>query len=86
MPKDQWKSVNAKNPESPNYSILNKLDDSVRGVDGKFEFKIVWPKRAGDNFQHWRQTSNPMEMKKPGVVGYEAITCPHTGNKWGGLE
>jgi hypothetical protein len=48
---------------------------------------MIWPKRAGkDNFQQWKQTSNPMEMKKPGVTGYEAIACSHKGNKWGGLE
>lgn len=48
---------------------------------------MIWPKRAGkDNFQHWKQTSNPMKMTKPGVTGYQAIACSHKGNRWGGLE
>ena len=44
----------------------------------------IWPEKAGDNYQQWSQTSNPM-LSHP-VEGYQAISAPYTNNGWGGLE
>merc|ERR1711974_279327 len=43
-----------------NYSILGELE-SLRGADGTFEFLMVWPSREFPNYQHWSQTSNPLD-------------------------
>jgi|UniRef100_A0A7S4G474 hypothetical protein len=40
LSKDDWKRYG--DPEEDNFSILDELE-SLRGSDGKFLFKIVWP-------------------------------------------
>lgn len=72
-------SVNADDPYSDMYSILDQLE-KFRGADGKFELKMQWP----DTWNIWRQTSNPTQ---PGeVTGYSPIDVQHTGENFGGLE
>jgi len=87
-PVNDWMSVNPTDPGNDNYSILDQLDDTMRGGDGKFEFKIVWPKRTGKNFNQWKQTSNPVTASgsHSGVTGYEAVDVTYTDRNWGGLE
>ena len=67
---DQWKSVNKNNPKAPNYSILNQLSDKHK-TNGKFTFKLVWPRRKGKNYNTWRQSSNPVKDKM-GAKGYDS--------------
>jgi len=55
-----WYNLNAGQPDADNYSILSQLDDCSRGSDGKFQFMIKWPLRAGTNTNIWKQTNNPM--------------------------
>ncbi|GMH67648.1 hypothetical protein TrLO_g9704, partial [Triparma laevis f. longispina] len=78
----------SKNPDDPsndNFAILDQLE-SLRGADGKFEFKLSWP-ADGLEDQHWRQTSNPVVgVAGGGVEGYESISTPYSGQGWGGLE
>ena len=85
-PVSKWKSVNSDKPDGPNYSILNKLDNSYKGKDGKFTFKLVWPLRSGDNHNIWKQSTNPVTETTKKVAGYEAIDVKFTSQNWGGLE
>ena len=84
-PVTQWASVNPTEPENDNYSILNTLDDSYKNDQGKFEFKLVWPQRDGDNYNHWRQSTNPV-TEVVSVEGYEAVDVKFTDKYWSGLE
>ena len=68
------------------YSALSTLDDSFKGADGKFEFKIVWPQKSGNNYNIWKQITNPITETKTSVSGYEAVDIKFTSNHWGGLE
>jgi len=81
-PKGTW-SMNANNPSADNFSILNTLEQYKR--DGKFQFKMVWPKDTAANSPTyiWTQTSNPTKGR---VSGYKGIEVPYTGRFWGGLE
>jgi len=48
-------SHNTGDPNDDNYSVLGLLDDSLKGDDGKFEFKLVWPNMTPlPNYQHWK--------------------------------
>merc|ERR1712173_405410 len=87
QPVNQWLSYNEDNPFAPNYSTLNRFEN-YRGDDGKFELKLVWPERSGDNSQWWKQTSNPVTRggTHSGVEGYEAVEIYFTDNNWAGLE
>jgi len=86
LTKEQWRLWNVESPDSDNYSILNTIDDNMRGLDGKFEFKIIWPLRSGDNYNIWKQVSNPITAISGGVDGYEAVDVRFTSQYWGGLE
>ena len=69
--KEKWKSVNPGKPTSPNYSILGTLSDKDK-VNGKFTFKLVYPKSREPNaYNIWKQSSNPITDKK--VKGYQEI-------------
>merc|ERR1711912_98277 len=81
--KDEWRSLNAGDPENDNYSILDQLE-SFRGTDGKFLMKMVWP--DSDSYNVWKQSSNPVTATARGVDGYEAIDVRQDSNYWGGLE
>ena len=93
--KETWlNGVNVDDPDAAAYSILYEVEN-YRGVDGNLEFKMVWPNWDGvingvtkNNFQHWKQTSNPFhpDTSTGGVDGYRAIEIDHTSNYWGGLE
>ena len=83
LSKDQWKSHGG--PEDDNFSILNELE-SLRGPDGKFLFKLVWPELSHPNYNMWKQRNNPVQGAAGGVVGYEAVEVHFTGQLWGGLE
>ena len=86
-PVSKWLSVNPKNPKSPNFSILNTLDNGYRGSDGKFTFMIKWPLRKGKNTNIWKQYTNPVQ--KAGsldVEGYDAVNVNFRNNRWRGLE
>jgi hypothetical protein len=71
--------------EGDNFSVLGLLSDDMK-MDGKFEFKMVWPNRDGRNTQHWRQTSNPVTSINGGVEGFECLDCAFHANNFGGLE
>jgi len=86
LTKEEWRLWNDGAPDSDNYSILNTIDDNMRRLDGKFEFKIIWPLRPGDNYNIWKQESNPMAAVSGGVDGYEAVDVNFTSQLWGGLE
>ena len=34
----------------------------------------------------WRQTSNPVTRRRPGVEGYEDVEVAYRDHQWGGLE
>ena len=85
-PASKWLSVNPTNPDKPNYSILNTLGDECRNIQGKFEFKIVWPKKHGHNYNVWRQSSNPVTDELVEVTGYEPVDVTFNANFFGGLE
>merc|ERR1719469_1484788 len=85
--------------KDPNYSRLNLLDDTWKGADGKFQFKMVWPLVSGGQFNEWKQSSNPVKFHgQPGyetainvhvgsgVDGYEAVSIYSDSQGWGGLE
>ena len=48
MTSDEWMNFGGETTDD-NYSILNELDDSKRGADGKFTFMMVWPNMEGVN-------------------------------------
>ena len=85
MEANKWLCVEPTKPSNPNYSILAMLGDDCKDDKGKFEFKIVWPKRKGPNYNIWRQSTNPVTDKVK-VEGYEAVDVKFNGAKWGGLE
>ena len=85
-PASKWLSVNPTKPKDPNYSILNTLDNKCKDDKGKFEFKLVWPKRKGANYNIWKQSTNPVTEKTGKVKGYEAVDVKFKSNLWGGLE
>jgi hypothetical protein len=80
----QW-SLNADNPNSDNYSILDKLE-SYRSSDGDLYFKLFWPRYPGPSYNIWKQTSNPVTTTNGTVSGYAAIQVNHTDQGWGGLR
>ena len=86
-PATKWLSVNPTDPTNDNYSILNTLGDECKNENGKFLFHLKWPKASGggNNYNKWRQSTNPV-TEKVKVVGYEAVDVHHTGSHWGGLE
>ena len=81
----EWQNLNSDDPSNPNYSILDTLDDSCKDDQGKFEFKLVWPQRSGDNYNVWRQSTNPV-TEVTAVEGYEAVDVKFTSQHWEGLE
>ena len=81
----KWLSVNPDDPTNPNYSILDTLDQDCKDDKGRYEFKLVWPKRKGKNYNIWRQTTNPVKRKTK-VRNYEAVDVTFTSKHWGGLE
>ena len=92
--KTSWLTHNENDNTNNNFSILSTLDNTVLGPDGKFLFKIMWPQRAGVNYNIWKQTSNPIgDPAAPSgpnaVVGYEAVIVNFPGegvDTFGGLE
>ena len=86
LSKNKWLSYNINNPDAPNYSILNTVNDSYKSKDGFFKFKLVYPKHKLPNFNIWKQKSNPITNKKPGVIDYQPININLSSNQWGGLE
>ena len=85
LPASEWQNVNSDDPSNPNYSILDRLGDSCKDDQGKFEFRLVWPQRAGDNYNVWRQSTNPV-TEVTAVEGYEAVDVNFDESFWGGLE
>ncbi|MCP5016977.1 MAG: hypothetical protein GY938_17170, partial [Ketobacter sp.] len=63
------------------FSRLSELVD-LRGADGRFHFKLVYP--AVDISNEWQQTSNPLTTSEA-VEGYEAVEINATEQYWGGL-
>ena len=80
---------NIDNPDWNNYSQLKNLEN-YRSSDGKFTFKMSYPKNNKlTSPQIWKQTPNPYTVKnnRNGQVdGYEEIDVPYTGSYWGGLR
>lgn len=74
---------NPTEPNNPNYSILDKLENFR--TEGKLELALSWPGSDLER-QHWKQLSNPYIDQEPAVEGYEPISCPHTANMWCGLQ
>ena len=84
---DDWaeaRSLNAGAPEAPNFSILDQLED-LRGSDGTFEFKMVYPEDDEEKATIWKQSSNPVTRTSSGVEGYFLIRNDW-GTGFGGLE
>ena len=89
---DEW-VVNADDPASAQYSVLDTLDD-YRGDDCKLTLRLAWPgaTHALSGDLAWRQLSNPVRAERCAAVeGYEALdvsfTPMTTGNcRWGGLQ
>lgn len=82
-----------KNPDDdskPNYAILDQLKNhQFKGCDGKYHFKLKWPKDDKKLCFEWKQSSNPLETEVAGTCapGYEAVKIPHGAkNGWGGLR
>ena len=78
---DQWLSYNPTDPEGPNFSKLNMIEQ-YRLADGSFELEMSWPADV-DYVNHWAQSSSPLDS---GVSGYRAIDVASTSSWWGGLE
>jgi len=60
-------------------------------ADGLFTFKMVYPERKPPNHLIWSQRTNPITMRKGGVVlGFKAVDTPGmgspTGSTFGGLQ
>jgi len=69
-------SLNANDPDSENFSILNRLG-SFQDAEGRFTLRLVYPRRTGNNYNTWRQTSNPLDGRVTGGVdGFEALDGP----------
>merc|ERR1711964_692046 len=77
-------SMNACNPGSPNYADLSRLEDYRHPANRTFEFELSWPGTKLPS-QHWLQRSNPYDHSGA-VVGYSAISCPHSDKNWNGLR
>ena len=75
----EWRK-NPTDPSNDNYAILDELEQ-FRHDDGRFYFRLEWPNDA--TVYEWSQTSNPVSET---LAGYQAISVPYTGLKWGGLE
>jgi hypothetical protein len=82
---EAWMSYNPTDTTADNFSDLASLED-YRASDGKFTLKITWPARDGENFNMWRQSSNPVSQETGGVTGYVGVEIAFTDNMWGGLE
>lgn len=41
----------------PTVSKLSSLGDELEGKDGKFHFKLIWPRRDELNANEWKQSS-----------------------------
>ena len=56
---DEW-SRNSDDPANAMFSLLDTVE-SFRNTDGKFTFKLVWPRMVGRSTQQlvWRQVLNP---------------------------
>merc|ERR1712025_315990 len=77
--------------QDDNYSILDELDDSYRGADHLFHFKIVWPQLAYPrNSNEWKQSVNPVDQTSAGLtcqsLGYEAVDISFDAQSWCGLQ
>ena len=70
-PQTAWRLYNSSDPNGDNYSILETLDDSYRMLDGKFKFKLVYPRDNG--YVTWRQRSNPMTSAEKSIEGVEFL-------------
>jgi hypothetical protein len=54
-------------------------------VNGKFTFKLVYPKsREANAYNIWKQSTNPVTDAR--VKGYEEVDVHMKWNHWGGLE
>lgn len=83
---EQWLNWNSNDPTDDNYSILNQLDDSMRGPDGKFLLRLSWPHGGYEDSILWKQTSNPLiggtsSSDPTQADGFEAIDVPFPGGK-----
>ena len=87
LPVSTWQSGYSLQNAYNDTSRLNELEN-FRGPDGKLHLKLVWPERQGDNYQEWKQSTNPVTAATQGVVGYEGIKTPFAGTTemWGGLQ
>ena len=63
-------NLNVNDPDNDNYSILNNLEN-YRREDGKFHFKIVYPKELANTTNEWLQTTNPLTNDKDVPTNYE---------------
>lgn len=84
--KTGWQLLNEHRNDAADFSVLSLLDNSVRGDDGKYLFKIIWPQRPGRNYNVWKQTTNPILPTAGGVSGYEALDIQFDNFGWGGLQ
>ena len=79
-------TLNVDNPDSPNYAILDKIEEYRSADDNKLEFQLIWP-NTNLQRQHWKQISNPIDKNSSGnVIGYEDVNINYTMNSWGGIE
>ena len=85
-PDTLWLNHNSDKPTDPNYSILDRIDNTYKGDDGKFLFKLRWPGLEGGKEIIWKQSSNPVTAVGSGTTGYENVACDYTGYNWAGLE
>ena len=85
-----WNSFDeAKNSlKKDKYSILYSLNEKYK-INGEYEFLLEYPELTGYN--HWCQTSSPLEEKetdsdgKQNATGYRVIQNSWTGEYFGGL-
>ena len=70
---------------SPNFDILDRLENYRIEDDGRFVFKMTWPVMLVGmrSTQIWAQTSNPAWER---IAGYEDLRVECTDANWGGLE
>merc|ERR1712106_555504 len=61
---------NTHNVDAQLYSRLGDLE-RFRGSDGAFHLYLFYPELGIGN--EWKQTSNPVLTRGPGVAGYQAI-------------
>ena len=72
-PASRWLTMNSAKDTDPNYSILNTLTSACKDEKGKFQFKLLWPKKKGNKHNIWKQSTNPITGKNTKVAGYEAV-------------